>query len=379
VCTAHFVLMSALFLHEFHIALKARFVDLNGQEAVGDYGDAPAEHAALQHAAGVLDLSFRGRICLTGSDRVRFLHGQVTNDILRLRAGEGCYAAIVSAKGKMESDCNVYCLAEELLLDLEPGMGGAVTRRLERYIVADDVQVVDAAPNYGMLSVQGPESGAAVRALGLFAGLPSRPFDSLKITDATLGEMHVVNQPRLRAAGYDLYVPLDSLGAVGDKLIAAARGAGGRACGWQAFETARIEAGIPRFGIDMDERNLPLECGIEQRAVSYSKGCYIGQEVINRLHTLGHVNRELSGLRLADDLPALPVKDDKLFSSGKEAGYITSAIVSAPLNATLALGYVRTEVKRSGLPLTLRHARGESPVQVVELPFQRPDRRPAGD
>src|SRR3954469_14084048 len=113
--------MSILSLHEFHHALNASFGEVNGAEMVADYGDLPAEHAALRTNAGVLDLSFRGRICLTGADRVRFLHGQVTNDVKRLGPGQGCYAALVTAKGKMQSDLNIYALADELLLDFEPG------------------------------------------------------------------------------------------------------------------------------------------------------------------------------------------------------------------------------------------------------------------
>src|SRR5207237_1439113 len=129
-------------------------------------------------------------------------------------------------------------------------------------------------------------------------------------------------------ASFDLFIPTDSLGAVADKLIAAAKSTGGRASGWEALEIARIEAGIPRFGADMDESNIPLECGIESRGVSYKKGCYIGQEVINRIHSIGHVNKELRGLRLADDLKNLPAKGDKLFHDGKEIGYVTSGVKS---------------------------------------------------
>src|SRR6266480_3836897 len=117
--------MEPLTLHEFHHGLNARFGELSGQELVTDYGDALAEHAALCAAVGVVDLSFRGRLCLTGADRVRFLHGQVTNDVKRLKFGEGCYAALTTAKGKMQSDLNVYALREELLLDFEPGLAGA--------------------------------------------------------------------------------------------------------------------------------------------------------------------------------------------------------------------------------------------------------------
>jgi folate-binding protein YgfZ len=381
--------MNSLPLREFHLGLGAQFSELNNAEIVSSYGDLPAEHAALRKSAGVLDLSSRSRLCLTGSDRVRFLHGQVTNDVNRLRSGEGCYAAVVTAKGKMESDLNIYALQDELLLDFEPGLTEKMSQRLEKYIVADDVQVVDVAPHYGLLSIQGPKAEAVVRALGIFPELPLKPFQSVKISDATLGEIYLVNEPRVPGSaglsvvalaksdvppasssnGFDLFIPTNSLGAVLDKLIAAAKSVGGRACGWDAFEMARIEAGIPRFGMDMDETNIPLECGIEARAVSYSKGCYIGQEVINRIHSVGHVNKELRGLRLADDLKSLPVKGDKLFHEGKEVGYITSAVTSPVLKATIALGYVRRESNAMGTKLILRATGVETNASIVELPF----------
>jgi folate-binding protein YgfZ len=361
--------MNPLMLHEFHHGLNARFAEINGAEIVGDYGDGLAEHAALRETAGVIDLSFRSRLCLTGADRVRFLHGQVTNDVKKLRTGEGCYAAITTAKGKMESDLNIFALADELLLDFEPGLTGKISARLEKFIVADDVQIVDAAPHYGLFSVQGPKAQEAVRALNLFPEIPTLQLGSIKISDATLGEIYLANHPRLGASGFDLFVPNNSLGAVADKLIAAAKQTGGRAVGWTAFEIARIENGIPRFGADMDETNLPLECGIERRAIVYNKGCYIGQEVINRIHSVGHVNKELRGLRLADDLKILPQKHDKLFHAGKEVGHITSAVKSPALNANISLGYVRREANQIGNELTLRTAAGESPAKIVALPF----------
>ncbi len=356
-------------LQEFHHSLGARFTELNGAQIVNDHGDWLAEHVALRETAGVMDLSFRSRICLVGADRARFLHGQVTNDVKKLRAGEGCYAAITTAKGKMESDLNIFALADELLLDFEPGLTKKISERLEKFIVADDVQIVEAAPHYGLLSVQGPKAETMIRALGLFADIPAQPLGSVKISDATLGEIYLVNDARLGGSGFDLFVPNNSLGAVADKLIAAAKQIGGRAAGWQAFETARIEAGIPRFGADMDESNIPLECGIEARAVTYNKGCYIGQEVINRIHSVGHVNRELRGLRLADDLKNLPSRGDKIFHGDKEVGCVTSAVRLPKLNANVALGYVRREVNHLGSELSLRTASGEGVVKIVPLPF----------
>jgi folate-binding protein YgfZ len=359
----------SLSLHELHHGLGARFVELNGVEVVADYGDALGEHAALRQTAGVIDLSFRSRICLVGADRIRFLHGQVTNDVKKLRAGEGCYATITTAKGKMESDLNIFNLPDELLLDFEPGLTEKISARLEKYIVADDVQIVDAAPHYGLLSVQGAKAENAVRRLDMFAEIPVKPLATFKISDATLGEIYIANNPRLGAGGFDLFVPNNSLGAVADKLIAAAKQIGGRAIGWTAFETARIEAGVPRFGADMDETSIPLECGIESRAITYTKGCYVGQEVINRIHSVGHVNRELRGLRLADELKILPARGDKLFFSGKEVGHVTSVVKSPTLNSSIALGYVRREANQIGNELVLQMAAGESPAKIIELPF----------
>jgi folate-binding protein YgfZ len=392
--------MNALALQELHHSLNATFTEVNGAEVVSHYGDALAEHTALCETVGLIDLSFRSRLCLTGADRVRFLHGQVTNDVKRLRVGDGCYAALVTAKGKMQSDLNIFCLQDELLLDFEPGLTSVATQRLEKYIVADEVQVVDVAPHYGLLGVQGPKAEAVLRSLGVFTDIPTASLNSSKVADATLGEIYLMNHPRVdrgqqgRAgsplpaaelrddggaqgttrptrdfAGFDLFVPTNSLAAVADKLITAAKSIGGRACGWTAFETARIEAGIPRFGADMDETNIPLECGIEARAVSYNKGCYIGQEVLNRIHTIGHVNRELRGLLLADDLKTLPARGDKLFKDGKEVGYITSAIASPILKANIALGYARREVNAVGTGLKLLTGTSESVARIVEVPF----------
>jgi folate-binding protein YgfZ len=377
--------VNSLALHDFHQRVGANLTTLNGAEVVADYGDLLAEHKALREAAGVFDLSFRSRTCLTGADRGRFLHGQITNDVKKLRTGEGCYAALVTAKGKMQSDLFVYCLSEELLLDFEPGLAKTVTERLEKYIVADDVQLVDVAPLYGLLSVQGPKADTVVGAAGLFgvpssqkrdspdrvnAELPTKPLTFVHTSDATLGEIYLVNNRRFGGTtGFDLFVPINSLHAVADKLIAAAKEVGGRACGWTAFETARIESGIPRFGADMDETNIPLECGIEAQAISYNKGCYIGQEVINRIHSIGHVTRQLCGLRLADDLKTLPARGEKLFKDGKEVGYITSVVFSPTLKANIALGYVRREAGESGSNLELSVESLNTNATVVELPF----------
>jgi folate-binding protein YgfZ len=343
--------------------------NLNGMEMVGNFGDVLTEHAALWESAGVLDLSARSRLCLAGTDRVRFLHGQVTNDVKGLRVGGGCYAALITAKGKMQSDINIYCLPEELLLDFDPGLTTTVSERLKNYVIADDVQIIDIAANYGLLSVQGPKAESVIRALGIGDDLPAKPFEFVRKAETDFGELHVMNQPRLGTTGHDLLAAMEQVGALKKKLIRAAKSAGGCECGSAAFEMARIEAGIPRYGADMDETTNPLEARLEARAISFNKGCYIGQEVISRICTYSEVAKALRGLRLADDLKGLPKKGDKLFHDEKEAGFVTSAIVSPRLRANIALGYVKREVNQPGTELMLRTADGESRARIVELPF----------
>jgi folate-binding protein YgfZ len=343
----------SLRLHDWHQKLGARFGSLNGQEWVVGYGVAAAEYAALRETAGVLDLSFRSRVCLTGADRVRFLHGQVTNDVKRLQQGEGCYAALTTAKGKLQSDLNIFCLPDELLLDFEPGLTATVVSRLEKYLVADDVQVVDVAPHYGLLSVQGPQAEPVIRALNLFPQIPAAPLNSSSITLPELGEVYLMNHPRLGLAGFDVFVPNAALELMATKLATAVSAVGGAICGWEAFEMARIEAGIPRFGVDMDETHLASECGIEARAISYQKGCYLGQEVLNRIHSIGHVNRELRQLQIEANAKTVPAPGTKLFLGDKEVGHLTSAVWSPRLKAVAALGYVRREANAVGTKLNL--------------------------
>jgi folate-binding protein YgfZ len=359
--------MEKLILHDLHLSLGASFASVKGAEVVDRYGDIAGEYDALVRSAGVLDFSFRSRLCVLGNDRVRFLHGQVTNDIKKLKAGEGCYAALVTAKGRTESDLNIYCLPDELLLDFEPGLGKAVTERLEKYIIADDVQLVDVAELYGMLTVQGPRAAEAVQATNWVRELPSQVFSFVNF-ETPAGEGYLVNRPRAGGMGYDLFLPTAELRAASEKLINTVRGIGGRPVGWHAFEMARIEAGIPRFGADIDASNIPLEAGLEKQAISFSKGCYIGQEVISRIKTYSEVSKSLKGLRL--DPGPLPVKGDKLFHAGREAGYVTSAIELPKMKGAIALGYVRKEVNQLGTQLSIRTAAGDAVARLVELPFK---------
>lgn len=361
--------LQPLLLHPVHVHLGAHFGELRDFETVVGYGDSMAEYEALKKTAAVLDFSFRGRGCLTGADRVRLLHGQVSNDVQKLRPGEGCYAALVTVKGRMQADLNIHVLENELLLDFEPGLTSILRERFEHYIVAEDVQFTDVAPFYGLVSIQGPLAEAVMRRAVPDLTIPKTGLSISYRADPSLGDLYLVNHARTGGSGFDFYVSTGTAALVFDKLVAAARAEGGRPAGFEAFEWARIEAGIPRFGVDMDEGNLPPETGIETRAISYNKGCYIGQEVIARIRTYGQVARALRGLRLDPQLSALPVRGDKLFLGEREVGNITSAIHSPEFGMPIALGYVRREANTPGTALRLRTRIGEFSAEVVALPF----------
>jgi folate-binding protein YgfZ len=260
-------------------------------------------------------------------------------------------------------------LPEELLLDFEPGLGAAVAERFASFIIADDVQVVDVAGLYGMLSVQGPAAAEVLQALeGLEA--PPAPLAFVQVAHPALGDLYCMHQPRGPTDGFDVFVPTPALSEIATTLVNAAERAGGRLCGWEALEMTRIEAGIPRFGVDMDETNLAPEAGLE-RGISYTKGCYIGQEIIARIRTYGQVAKSLHGFWLPEHLPDLPKRGEKLYQAGREVGYITSALASPAYRRNIALGYVRRECP-AGTTLELRTSSGPRPVQVLPLPFPAP-------
>ena len=352
--------MAPLLLHDFHQARGAIFGTQNGFETVTSYGSTEKEYLALTTGCTLIDLSFRSRICLLGPDREKFLHGQVTNEILRLRPGEGTYAALVTAKGKLQCDLFVYKLAEELLLDFEPGLTPAITERLEKYIIAEDVQIVDVAPHYGLLSLQGPTSADVLGSAQFGSSIPEEPLAWAKAASPA-GDLYVMNNSHFGSAGFDLFVPAPDLPQVASRLAQIATCVGQDAC-----EIARIENAIPRFGVDMDENNLAPEA-LGEGAISYAKGCYIGQEVIARIRTYGQVAKALRMIRLPNELQGLPTGGEKLFKDGREVGYITSSALSPKHGAMVALAYVRKEANASGDKLQFGSPDGGI-AQVIAVP-----------
>lgn len=292
-----------------------------------------SDYKALTEGAAFIDFSNRGRLCLVGADRQAFINGQVTNNVKALKAGQGCYAALANAKGKMTSDLNIFVLQDEILLDFEPGLTDAVQDRLQKFIIAEDVEIVDAARDYGLISIMGPTAGEEV-AQARFP-LPATPFSIIK----THGEAYVAATPRIGGAAIDIFYPMNDA-SLPNEFKGLPR------CSIEALETVRIERGIPRFGVDMDENTLAPEA-LAENAISYSKGCYIGQEVIARIRTYGQVAKALRRIHF-DPAAQTPKAGDKIHHDGKDVGWITSATWSPKFARPVALGYVRKECNQIG-------------------------------
>jgi folate-binding protein YgfZ len=188
--------------------------------------------------------------------------------------------------------------------------------------------------------------------------------------DPDLGEAYLVNRPRTGSEGFEIFAPISSLERLLEKLRIAVQSVGGRACGWTALERVRIEAGIPRFGQDMDETTIPLEAGLENGGISFDKGCYIGQEIISRIRTYGQVAKALRRLTLAPDSKGLPVKGDEVLHEGKSVGHITSAAASPALRQRIALGYIRKEANGIGSEVFVRTKEGELRARISGNPFE---------
>jgi folate-binding protein YgfZ len=306
-----------------------------------------AQYRQLREECGLLERKGRGKLILRGVDAAEYLEGQLTNEVEALEAGEGCYAALLDRKGHVQADMRVLRLAaDEVWLDTEPEGLGAARRHLQMYKIGHQVEIEDLTGDRSIFSLLGPRSAE-------IAATPPLPeFASLQTTVANVDCLAVGAR-----AGLDLIVAT----AAADRLCAALIDAGAAEVGPEAAEILRVEAGVPRFGAEIGTETMPAEVGIVSVAVSFSKGCYIGQEPVARLHYKGRPNRHLRGLTLS-----APAEPGAVLRQGeKEVGRIGTACVS-PAHGPIALAVVRREAQ-PGDELSV----GEDGVtaQVTDLPF----------
>ena len=305
-------------------------------------------YEALREGAAWIDLSARGRIYATGEDRARLLHAMTTNHIQQLKPGEGCYAFFLTAQGKILSDADVLCLEDRFLLDVEPEARTTVYQHLDKFIIADDVALEDASGTLGAAGLEGPGAAAVVEAIG--APVPAKEWGTAQWGDRLVARISAVG-----GLGFRIYAP--DMAA----LVSALESAGAIRAGAETVRTVRIENFHPRYGEDIYETTLPMETQ-QMHSVHFQKGCYLGQEVVERVRSRGHVNRLLVGFEAETDVPPEP-RSVLTAADGAEVGKVTSAVFSPALGRTAGMAYVRVSHASPGTVLTA----GGTRVTVREL------------
>jgi aminomethyltransferase len=352
-------------LYDIHFSKGAVFSDFSGWLMPKSYGAPLEEYAGVRNGVGIADLSHRGKLCLSGKEHIKFLQGMVTNDINKLKEGEGLYATLLTPKGRMISDMRVYHRGESLFLDLEPSLNEKVRDLLARYRLSYKANIEDITESLCLISIHGPNSRRLIEKVLNGGILKLKEYEFL-IKEIDGSQAMIVKANRTGEDGYDIFISTDRVKTVWESLVENGGEFGLRPVGLDAMEILRIEAGIPRYSIDMDDNTIPLEAGLEN-AISYEKGCYVGQEVIARIKWRGHVNWCLAGFEIEGE--NLPTRGDKIKHGEREIGYITSSAFSPILKKIIALGYIRREFIEPGTRVIVDIGGENRAAEVVKRPF----------
>jgi folate-binding protein YgfZ len=314
-----------------------------GEVAAPDYGDVRAEFQALLSGCGVYDLNWRAKIAVTGSDRVRWMNGMVSNNVRDLATGHGVYAFMLNAQGRIQADLYVFQRGESLLVDTESVQGEKVLQLFDRYIIADDVEIAEVSDKIAALGLTGPQSREVLERAGMV--VPDLAY--LQFADITWehagerGTVTLLRSGEEARESWQVWTTPEQLSILRGWLITE----GARPVGTTALNLFRIARGIPQFGVDIRDRDLPQETG-QTRALNFTKGCYLGQEIVERIRSRGAIHRQFTVFTVAGELPETGAKILAGESQDeKEVGEITSAAI-LPLTGedrAVVLGYLRRE------------------------------------
>lgn len=351
--------MAVTELTERLAASGSRTGDYRGAQTVRVYSDRTAEFAALRTAAGVYDLGWRAKIALTGSDRVRWLNGMITNNVRDLGVNHGVYAFLLNPQGRIQADLYAYNRGEYLLVDTDQAQVEKLLGLFDHYIIMDDVEVANSSDKLTAIGISGPKSPEMLRA----AGLEIPDLQPLQLQDSAWRETSatVARGDFPAVPSFEIWLAPANVALVWDALVKA----GAVPVGSVAYELFRIALGIPAYGLDIRERDLPQETA-QERALHFSKGCYVGQEIVERIHSRGNVHRTFAGFVLHGTAPA---GEARIQSEGKDVGEVTSTatLPVADGELSVALGYIRREAAISGKELQI----GQTKATVSPLPFAR--------
>jgi folate-binding protein YgfZ len=319
------------------------------------YTGSTEEYWAIRNHAGLADLSHLGLLRITGKDRLAFLNGLLTNELLKLNEGTGVRSALLNTKARVLADLFLYAREDDLLVDTGDVPGAHVRDTLDRFIITEDVQVKDITHEFVHLTIQGPQSTENTRAL---LGIT---FANIKpLQHKMVGPTMIAVRDRTGQSGYDMIIPNDEAEAVWQGFLLK----GVTPVGQDALEILRLEAAYPRYGVDVDENTIILEAGYKD-AISFTKGCYLGQEVVARATHIGRVNKNL--VQFQTDSNHVPSPKSKLQATDREAGYVTSAAFSPGLKAVVGLGYAQRDFAKEGTKLVVESAYGPLATLITKL------------
>lgn len=373
-------------LRDNHLRLGAKMSEHNGWSVPESYADVLLEYAEVREGGcGVIDLSSRGRMLVSGTEAVQFLNGLITNDMKTLAVNSWMPAAFPNVQGRLIASVRVIRLKDEatekipcpaFLIDTEAATHERVLKTIERFTLAGDFRVTDLTSQTAQLSVKGSKAADVVRVtLGdKAAELLSK--QSIQIAwpqsdkggggpDGVTNDLIVMRESDASEDGFDFVVNADQAGRLWDAL----QNAGASPVGYAALEILRIEAGVPRYEVDMDETNVVTETTLDD-AVSYTKGCYVGQEIIARIKYRGHVAKKLTGVTFEQPVN-VAVGATIQSADGKEAGRITSVTDSPHLGRTIALAYLKYDYLAAGTSVKVISGTEVFEARVTELPFVR--------
>jgi glycine cleavage system T protein len=333
-------------LNDYHVTQGATLAEYHGAIVPARFTDPAAEHRAVRAASGLFDFSFRTKFRMKGRDHARLLQRLVSNEVKKLVSGQGTYATLLNAQGHIVVDLRLYCAEESFLVDTDAGLREKAIQSFRRYIIADQVEIEPLEHN--ALAFQGPRARGLLEKT-LHIDLPAmQEFDHF-VSNYAGFPIRVVRATSTGEDGYEVWVSSRGMEAVWGAACGQAPTYDMLPCGSEALESLRIEAGIPRYGQELGEDVIPLEAGL-WNALSFNKGCYIGQEIVERARSRGHVNWKLAGVIVDGNQP--PPPGEKVVVEGREVAEVTSSCLSPTLGKAIALAYVRREFSEPGAKLT---------------------------
>ncbi|HEY4047747.1 MAG TPA: folate-binding protein [Acidobacteriaceae bacterium] len=318
-----------------------------GVRTPGSFDEMSREIDALFSSAGIFDLGWRGKILVTGSDRLRWLNGMVTNTVQGLLEDEGNYSFLLNTQGRIQGDCYVYRRANDLILDTSRDQLPALMRHLDHYIIMDEVELIEVSESWTGLELVGPQAHRILQTLGLALSPAALPSQNVQMSTARIGEIEItlIEAHQLLLPRYEIWFHPAKVLPIWEAL----KGAGASSVGLEAMETLRVAEARPLYGVDLNDRDLPQETN-QPRALNFTKGCYLGQEIVERIRSRGKVHRQLRQFALEGAVPPPPFE---LQNAEQVVGRVTSAasISSVYLTGSFGLGFAREEslARKSGI------------------------------